>query len=618
MHVERVIVIEGVGTVAVAPNTVLDDEARAAPSGNGAPPPIGPPSVLVDGPDSLPWPGAHDTLYNISQAAALLGVSRVTIWRWIRAGRLPVARLGHRTTRIKRADLERLLVPSGPAGSRAWGVQRLGAGADAEDSPECSHAPRMDWREMGASDHFVQFYETDAFLVDAVGEFIGTALRAGEAGVVVATPAHREGLEARLQAAGLDVAAARAGGRYVALDAAETLARFMVDGAPDPGRFREVVGGIIARAAEGRRHVRIFGEMVALLAVEGNHTAALRLEELWNDLQQTHAFSLFCAYPMAHLGGEARAELLGNVCAAHTRVIPTESYTALPTADERRRAIAVLQQKAQWLEDEVADRQRAEERLWVALAAERAARREAEAALRVRDEFISIAAHELRTPLTGLSSHAQLVLRQLKRDGRLEPERVVQVLEVITGQADKLSRLLSRLLDIARLEDGKLALERQPTNLTVLVEQVVAGARAWSDRHAISFTAPAALEAPVDPLRLEQVLTNLLDNAIKYSPDGGPIEVVLSRPQPAVVELSVRDRGLGIPPEKRGQIFERFYQAHGNGHPSGLGLGLYISRQIVELHGGEIRAEFPPDGGTRLIVRLPIASAEPAATCPHP
>jgi len=117
-------------------------------------------------------------------------------------------------------------------------------------------------------------------------------------------------------------------------------------------------------------------------------------------------------------------------------------------------------------------------------------------------------------------------------------------------------------------------------------------------------------------LRLEQVLTNLLDNAVKYGPDGGPVEVVLVRVGSDTVELSVRDRGLGIPAEKREQLFERFYQAHANGNRGGLGLGLYICRQIVELHGGSIRAAFPPDGGTRFVVRLPLAleEPEPAAT----
>jgi signal transduction histidine kinase len=122
-------------------------------------------------------------------------------------------------------------------------------------------------------------------------------------------------------------------------------------------------------------------------------------------------------------------------------------------------------------------------------------------------------------------------------------------------------------------------------------------------------TAVAALAAVVDPLRLEQVLVNLLDNAVKYSPEGGRIELRLSRPTPEQFEVSVRDHGLGIPSENRAQIFERFYQAHPSAHRGGMGLGLYITRQIIELHGGTIRADFPPDGGTRFVVRLPVGVA---------
>ena len=534
--------------------------------------------------------------YSIAQAAALLGVSRVSIWRWVRAGRLPVSRLGHRTIRIARDDLERLLVQTGPAGSWSWVARSTGAA----DGGDAGCAPRAGSPDPHPSEHVVQFYESDAFLLDAVGEFIGTGLRAGDAGIVVATEAHREGLEDRLRAYGVDVVVAREGGRYVALDATETLSQFMVEGAPNPERFAGVLGGMVARAAAGGRRVRIFGEMVALLAVAGNHAGAHRLEVLWNELQTTHAFSLFCAYPMNRFGGETLAELLGNVCAAHSRVVPAESYTTLSTTDDRLRAVTVLQQKARWLEAEIEERNRAEARLQVALAEERAAREAAEAALRVRDEFLSVAAHELRTPLTTLSGQAQLALRLIERDGHAQPDRITLSLQAIPRQATKLARLLNHLLDISRLEAGKLTLERQSTDLAVDVEQVVAGARARCDRHTISVSGPASLEAQVDPLRVEQVLTNLLDNAVKYSPDGGVVEVSLRRLGGTAAELSVRDRGLGIPPEKRDQIFERFYQAHANGHRSGLGLGLYISREIVELHGGEIRAEFPADGGGAL------------------
>jgi signal transduction histidine kinase len=344
--------------------------------------------------------------------------------------------------------------------------------------------------------------------------------------------------------------------------------------------------------------VRAFGEMVALLVAAGNPRAALALEALWNELQQTHAFTLVCAYPLASLDGAAHTELLGAVCAAHGHVIPAESYTTLPTVGARLRAIAALQQQARSLQ--------------AALAAQTAARAAAEEALRVRDEFLAIAAHELRTPLTALSGQMQLLRRRLQRGGTLEPAQLAQALELMQGQSERLARLMGHLLDHTRLEAGKLALVQQGTDVVALVQQVVATARTWSAAHPISIVAPPSLDASVDALRLEQVLTNLLDNAVKYSPAGGPIEVVVARSGAETVEVAVRDRGLGIPVEKRAALFERFYQAHRADHRGGLGLGLYVSRQIVELHGGTIAAEFPAEGGTRFVVRLPLGLDTPA------
>jgi signal transduction histidine kinase len=494
-----------------------------------------------------------------------------------------------------------------PEAARSF-ADTVPAGSEGRDDP-----PSLDRRETAVSEHVVQFHETDGYLAGAVADFIGEALSAGDAAIIVATAAHHGPIEARMEAAGVDLAGSRADGRYVLLDAADLLSRLMVEGTPDQGRFMDIIGRLVARAARGGRQVRVFGEMVALLAIDGQHTAAIRLEQLWNALGERYRFSLMCAYPIDRLSGEAPGALIERICAEHSRVLPAESYAALPSPDEQSRAIAVLQQKARRLEAAVAERERAEERLREALEAERAAREAAETALRLRDEFLSVASHELRTPLTTLTGQAQLALRRLARDGYLDPERITQSLRMVTRQADRLTRLLDQLLDISRLSTGRLMIERQPLDLAVLVEQVVSVARTGSDRHTIDLSAPPSLEATVDPLRIEQVLTNLLDNAVKFSPEGGRIEVMLAPADPAAAELSVRDHGLGIPPEKRGRIFERFYQAHASGHRSGLGLGLYICRRIVEAHGGDIRAEFPADGGACFTVRLPLHAEEPVA-----
>src|SRR5712692_5714579 len=260
--------------------------------------------------------------YSISQAAALLGVSRMSIWRWVRAGRLPVARFGHRTARIRREDLDRLVVESR--------VQVL-TNRLTEDAVDPGRAPRSTWQEMGPSEHLVQFYEADSVLVETVSEYVAAGLHAGEVTIAIISETHRADVEKRLRSDGLDLDSAHAAGQYITLDAAETLAVIMAGGMPAPARFEEAIGTMVARAAAGGRPVRAFGEMVALLAAEGNHAAAIRLEALWNGLQGVHTFALLCAYPVNVLGGTAFEAVFGDVCAEHTLVIPAESYTALNT-----------------------------------------------------------------------------------------------------------------------------------------------------------------------------------------------------------------------------------------------------------------------------------------------
>jgi excisionase family DNA binding protein len=540
--------------------------------------------------------GAERSYYSISQAAAALGVSRVSIWRWINAGFLPVARLGHRTARISRADLDRIVA------ERVVGTGSRVPGPAAPADP----APTVDWSRTFDAGHFVQFYERESTLISGVSHYVSAALTGADAAVVVATEPHRQVIMADLTRSGIDVEQALDEGRFQALDAAQTLGTFMVDESPDGERFFEVVGAALDRAVASCRRVRVFGEMVALLVEAGNYSGAVELEALWNDLQEHRPFTLYCAYPIAEFGSANLASTMERVTAHHGRVIPAESFTERASDDERARSVAKLQQQARALEAELAQREVIEDRLRVALAAEQSARASAEDALRMRDEFMSIASHELKTPLTTLSGYAQLVLRRFSRQGELDQPRVVEALESIKTQADKLGRLLGHLLDLSRLDEGKLSLERTPTDVSALVEDVVRTARGWSTLHQIRLGAPTMVRANVDDLRLEQVLVNLIDNAVKYSPDGGPIDVAVSQSR-RLVEISVRDHGLGIPVDQRGQIFERFYQAHTERHRSGLGLGLFISRQIVELHGGRIRAEFPRGGGTRFVVRLPLA-----------
>lgn len=205
--------------------------------------------------------------------------------------------------------------------------------------------------------HAVQFYEKDDFLLDGVTRFVAAGISDGDSSIVIATRAHRMDLEARLVRRGFDLNAARRRGSYVALDAAETLGKFMVGDRPDAATFDQVVGTVIERSMQGPplRRVRAFGEMVALLWAEGKSEAAIELERLWNDLATRHTFSLLCGYPIRVFAGATHEAGFEAVTAAHGHVAPTESYLELDP-DERLRAVAQLQQRVAALEAELAAR----------------------------------------------------------------------------------------------------------------------------------------------------------------------------------------------------------------------------------------------------------------------
>jgi hypothetical protein len=175
-------------------------------------------------------------------------------------------------------------------------------------------------RSCACSDHFVQFYERDDFLINALGRFIVEGLTSEASILVIATPAHRASLDAHLASVGIGLGGLLENGRYVALDAAETLAKFMVEGVPNAGLFQRHVGQLVARQSAGGRRLCAFGEMVALLWADGKTDAAIQLEEFWNDLSTHHAFNLFCAYPMSGFANHASGRPFLHVCKAHSRV----------------------------------------------------------------------------------------------------------------------------------------------------------------------------------------------------------------------------------------------------------------------------------------------------------
>jgi PAS domain S-box-containing protein len=232
-------------------------------------------------------------------------------------------------------------------------------------------------------------------------------------------------------------------------------------------------------------------------------------------------------------------------------------------------------------------------------------------AVSMRDEFLSIASHELRTPLTALRLRLDSVVRSLDRRAPedLDGGRLVESTEDALSQVGRLTLLVERLLDISRLSEGRLALDPEELDLVSLVRGIV-DALAETARLAsceLRLTAPPTLRGCWDRGRLEQLVTNLVGNATKFGAKQ-PVDVILDAPAGAA-RLTVTDRGIGIDPQVQGRIFGRFERAVSARHFGGLGLGLWVAKQIVDAHEGTISVESAPGAGATFTVVLPVAAA---------
>lgn len=266
--------------------------------------------------------------------------------------------------------------------------------------------------------------------------------------------------------------------------------------------------------------------------------------------------------------------------------------TALTDITERRRAEAERARLAEENAQLYADEQRA--------------RAEAETAVRLRDEFLSVASHELRTPLAALLGSAQLLQRRAARDGSLG-ERDRRMLDALVEQAKRLSRMMSELLDVTQIAANRVTLDCQPLDLARLVRRVTEELRPSMASHLIRLELPAE-PAPLlgDELRLAQVVTNLLQNAVKYSGPGSEV-MVRVEVEPAQLRLVVADQGIGIAPAELPRLFERYYRAPnaGGGRVAGMGIGLYVVKQLVELHGGTVAVASVEGQGSVFTVTFP-------------
>lgn len=225
-------------------------------------------------------------------------------------------------------------------------------------------------------------------------------------------------------------------------------------------------------------------------------------------------------------------------------------------------------------------------------------------ATKLRDEFISIASHELKTPLTSLRLQTQMGKRAASKDEPLDQSKVVKQMDSTINQIDRLTKLVDDMLDISRINAGKLNIHRSPFNLSLLIHELID--RFSSQFEAVNITLNTQIEELVignwDSYKLEQVINNLFSNVIRYSPNK-KVTVGLKRNDKFAI-LNVQDEGPGIDLENQKRIFERFERA--SSRASGLGLGLYITKQIVDLHEGQIEVESVIGKGSNFIIKLPF------------
>lgn len=258
---------------------------------------------------------------------------------------------------------------------------------------------------------------------------------------------------------------------------------------------------------------------------------------------------------------------------------------------------------------DITERKQAEAELERLYAAEQAARAEAEAAVQVRDQFLSIASHELRNPLTSLLGYADLLKRGIERQAA-DP-RTQRSVERVIQQAQRLNGMIEHLLDVSRLQQGQFEVHLQPFDLGAHVDHVVETFRMTlpAEEHLhriVLIQADEPLKVLGDLPRLEEVFQNLLSNAVKYSPAGQPVEVRVTR-QANEATVEITDQGIGIPAEALAHLFMPFYRAHNVGsETSGFGIGLYVVREIVQRHGGRIEVESEEGKGSAFRVVLPV------------
>lgn len=488
-------------------------------------------------------------------------------------------------------------------------------------------APRVDQTKKHRR-HVAQLYSTDEFLIKSLTQIMVRALRAGDSAIVVAQESHREALGRSLKGRRFNLAALRKQGRYVSVDASETLAKLMIDGRPDERLFAKVMVGLVERAlakSNGKsRRLTVFGEMVAVLWEQGNTQAALDLERLWNELGKKYSFALYCGYPIRGVDSAQEGELFLKVCDEHSEIMPGDTRFGPMAEEHRRRNIAHLQWRAQSLQNEIAERQQVEREL--TMARDQLEKRVMERTAELHEKNLQI--QQQAESLTRVNRGLRQLSARLLRVQDEERRRIARELHDSTGQvlallsmnlagleveaakvSPKLARSLSENARMVEQISGELRTISYLLHPPLLDEVGLESALRW---YTEGFVQRSGIRVHLDlggefgrltpdlETAVFRVVQECLTNIHRHS--GSATAAIRLSQSAGRVMVEIEDAGKGIAPEKLSQVVSF-------GAP---GVGLRGIRERIKDFEGELEIA-SGDNGTTVRVSIPISASSAAS-----
>lgn len=438
--------------------------------------------------------------------------------------------------------------------------------------------------------HVVKFFVEESDLYESLANYVREGLEADQGVLVAATRAHWTGLTLHLSNAGIQIDQVIDRGQLAFLDAEEARDELMVKGQPSQERFQALVAQQASELIEQWSGLRVYDEIVDILAADSQFGPMRQLDEMWRALRRRGECSLFSGYRLENFGGAADEELFDKVCRAHQQVYAAGDAGGQEVARWQRRALALGRR----LEEEREERKELEEDL------------ERERARNQRkDEFVGKFAHELRNPLAPILSAIEMM--NLRGDTTTERER-----GIIERQVTRLVDLVDDFVDASRVMFDRAEPQAERVETSDVIRRAIQRATPTMERRDQKLhvdVEQAGLSVSVDSHRLAQAVAEMLENAANFTPEGGNIWLHAQR-EAGSVAISVRDDGTGLDPALLADVFEMFVRgerSEGIEH-RGLGLGLAMVRKIAEMHDGAVAAYSDgPGNGSEFVMRLPRA-----------